>query len=58
METINDTFVSLLGEDIFFAVPCPRKMSKERALRMAAWIVAITDDNDEFPTVLEAVKNT
>jgi hypothetical protein len=33
-------------------------LSREKALRLAAWIVALADDRDEFPALLEAVRNT
>ena len=53
----NDQFVSVRGDHI---VVLRRKsmMSKREALVLAAWLVALADDNDQFPAILEAVKAT
>lgn len=32
------------------------EMTKERALNMAAWIVALHDRDDEFPALLAAIR--
>jgi hypothetical protein len=34
------------------------ELSKPEALNLAAWIVALADDDDEFKDLLQAVKNT
>lgn len=36
----------------------PSAMSKREALVLAAWLVALADDGDKFPAILEAVQNT
>jgi len=36
----------------------PTYVSKEQALRLAAWIVALLDDDEEFARTLVAVRNT
>ena len=57
MDTSNDSFVAISGENVLLMT---RKFSftKEEALRCAAWMVAIADENNEFPALLEAVRNT
>lgn len=34
------------------------ELSKLEALNLAAWIVALADDDDEFKNLLQAVRNT
>lgn len=38
--------------------PCLQPLSRSEALNLAAWLVALADFDDEFPAVLEAVRNT
>lgn len=45
------------GEAIVVLLP-KSMMTKAEALVHAAWLVALADDNDEFPAVLEAVRST
>jgi hypothetical protein len=33
-------------------------LTKANALNLAAWLVALADDNDEFPALLRAIQNT
>lgn len=57
LDTRNDSMVGLKGDNI--AILALRvECDKAKALRLAAWIVALADDNDEFAALLEAVKNT
>ena len=58
IDTSNDYLVGMLGDDLAFLLPLPSTIPKDKALRLAAWIVAMTDRNDEFPAILEAVCNT
>ena len=53
----NMFFVGAQGDAIVVMRPVPPKMTREQALNLAAWIVAITDE-DEFAKVLKAVCNT
>jgi len=53
----NIFFVGAQGNDVVVLRPIPNRMTREQALNLAAWIVAITDE-DEFATVLKAVCNT
>lgn len=55
VNTINDHMVGVQGDDIVFLNP-PIKITKERALVLAAWIVSLADDNDDFGIVIEAVQ--
>lgn len=56
VDTTNDCFVGVQGDSIVF-LRSPNKLSKQRALVLAAWIVCLADDNDDFGTVLEAVQS-
>lgn len=59
IDTTNDSAVAVGGDgDIMILAATPR-LSKAKALRLAAWIVALADPLDEeFTRVLNAVKNT
>ena len=58
IETVNDQCVGVQGDSIMVMMP-KQKMTKEQALRQAAWLVALADDSgDEFQKVLDAVLNT
>lgn len=60
VDTFNKFFVGLGGVDeIVFALrPVPQRISKADALILAAWLVALADDQQEFGKILEAVQNT
>ena len=59
MSTENKFFVGLKGEQIIIMrLPINGVMSKSDALNLAANLVAIADDHDQFPGLLEAIKNT
>lgn len=57
IETSNDQLVGVRGDEIVVVMPRQR-MTKTEALRHAAWLVALADDDDEFPLVLAAINNT
>jgi hypothetical protein len=58
IETINDQLVAVQGDSIIILRP-KNKMTKEEALRHAAWLVVLAEDEfNQFRLVLEAVKNT
>ncbi len=59
-ETTNDYGVGqhLGSGDVVFLLPLPHQISQEKALRLAAWIVAITMDRSEFDRILKAVLAT
>lgn len=52
----NDSVVSVSGDQIVI-MRLRQRMTKPEALRLAAWIVAIADDDESFPALLEAVQN-
>lgn len=57
----NDYFIGSGGDDIVSMMPLPRRIPKDKALRLAAWIVAITDLSEghrDFLSLLKAVENT
>lgn len=53
----NIFFVGAAGDDIVIMRPVPGRLTREQALNLAAWIVAISDE-DEFAEVLKKVQNT
>lgn len=58
METINDQAVAVQGDKIVIMLP-KRVMTKEEALRHAAWLAVLADTTgDDFEKVLEAIRNT
>lgn len=58
IDTTNYSLVGTNGDDIVFIRPLPQRLTKERALNLAAYLVAMADDNNQFPAILEAVQNT
>lgn len=58
VDTTNDFFVGVQGNRVVIMRPVPNLLTKEQALRLAAWLVALADDDCEFPAVLKAVQNT
>lgn len=58
IDTTNRHLVGIQGDNIVVVLPPNRPLSKAEALTFAAHIVAMADDNDEFPKVLAAVCNT
>lgn len=58
IETVNDFLVGVQGDSIVIMIPPARPMPKAKALRLAAWLVALADTGEErFPGVLQAVKD-
>lgn len=55
VNTMNEHMVGVQGDFIVFLNP-PAKITKERAIVLAAWILTLADDNDEFGIVIEAVQ--
>lgn len=59
VETINDCLVGSVGGRVQITAPPLGPIEPERALRLAAWIVAIADPSGErFDKVLRAVRST
>ena len=57
-DTANHFCVSLNADSILCLRPIPQRMTKGEALNLAAWLVAMADDHDDFPALLDAVQNT
>jgi hypothetical protein len=59
VDTSNRFFLGAQGEEIVFPIlAVPRRLSKADALNLAAWLVAIADDEGKFPEMLKAVQST
>lgn len=57
IDTTNDSLVGTRGDRII-VMTLQADLPKDKALRLAAWIVALADDKDQFAALLEAVRNT
>jgi len=57
IETVNDQLVALQGDHVVVMLP-KQRMTTEEALRQAAWLVAITGENERFQQILTAIQNT
>lgn len=53
----NSQFVGRIGGVVSILI-ARTLMSRREALAHAAWLVAIADDNDEFPAYLAAVRRS
>lgn len=60
IDTTNDFAVGVQeGVIVFPAKPLPRRMARPAALRLAAYIVSLTtEDDEEFLDILAAIRNT
>ena len=58
IDTFNKFMVAVRGEQVLLLRPPLAPMTKVDALNLAAWLVAVADDEDTFDAVLAAVKNT
>jgi hypothetical protein len=58
IDTGNDQLVGRSGDGTISVMVPSRLMTRQQALRHAAWLVAIADDDDEFPAILDAVRST
>lgn len=58
MDTMNKFAVGVRASQVTFPVGLPAIMSKDDALLLAAWIVAIADDGEKFDKILDAVVGT
>ena len=59
IDTFNKFLVGVRGDDFVFLQPLMlQRLSKADALLLAAFIVAINDDDEEWQRVLTAVQNT
>ena len=58
IDTLNRFLVSVNGADNIVLLRWRQVISKSDALNLAAWLVALADDEDHFLAVLQAVRNT
>lgn len=62
IDTTNDFWLGCRVDGVYsFALPMPRQMNRDQALRLAAWIVAMDmrfDDEPTFEQILAAVQRT
>lgn len=56
-DTANKFFVSRRGEEVII-LAFRAKMTRDEAIALAAWLVVMADDQDNFTEALETVKNT
>lgn len=56
--TSNIFFVGASGDSISILMPPGQYISRQEALNLAAWLVAIADVDDEFSDLLQSVRNT
>jgi hypothetical protein len=57
INTANDQFVGLQHDRITVLAP-KRLMTREEALRHAAWLVTVSGDDERFKEILQAIRNT
>lgn len=58
MDTFNQFLVGVRADKIHIMSPPKREITKDEALMLAAWLVVLADDDEKFPSILEAVQNT
>lgn len=58
IDTANKYGVGLFGNAIMITLPPTIIPNKKDALNLAAWLVVLADENNEFSKVLEAVRST
>ncbi len=54
---MNRMFVGLQGDDVTI-LKLSARVTRRDALNLAAWLVAVADDDDEFDALLAAVRAT
>lgn len=57
IDTFNKFLVGMKGDNVTIMRMSPL-MTKQDALLLAAYLVALADDDNEFAEVLKAVQNT
>ena len=59
IDTSNEFIVGAIGDDLtVMLAPRLQRITKDQALRFAAWLVAMADDDNKFPEILKAIQNT
>lgn len=57
LDTTNDSAVALSKNGRIVVQLWDQPMTCAKALRLAAWIVALADENEEFEALLDKVRN-
>jgi hypothetical protein len=57
IDTSNKFMVASQGETLVFLRPLPRTMTKDDALNLAAYIVAMTCNDEKWQRTLDAISN-
>lgn len=57
ISTTNDFLLGVRGDGKIASLFSTKALSKEEALNLAAWLVALADEKDEFPALLEKVQS-
>ncbi len=59
IDVANKFGIAVRGNgDVVFLLPIPRQLSQQDALLIAAYIVALTPDTEQWKRTLQAVCNT
>lgn len=58
IDTTNYWMVGGAGERLVIRIVPRGLITRKEALNLAAWLVAIADENNEFGALLKAVQNT
>jgi hypothetical protein len=58
IDTTNKFLVGVLGDKVVVMAPPVKPINRQDALLLAAYLVAFSDENDEFQNYLLAVRNT
>lgn len=56
IETLNDQIVAVQGDSIIVMAP-KNRMTREEAMRHAAWLITLAGDDARFTEILQAVRN-
>lgn len=58
IDTTNKHLVGVLGDKVIVMKPPTQPLAREDAMLLAAWLVALSDHDNEFQKYLDAVRNT
>lgn len=57
IDTFNKFFVGAHGDSLVFLKPIPTRLSHDDALLLAAFLVSMVGDDEQWERVLKAVQN-
>lgn len=58
ISSMNEFMVGVQGDHILIMRPPTTPLTRERALNLAAWLVTLADQDDEFGLYLEKIEST